>query len=54
MSFISTSLTVRGQPSPWFHVEAWLPFGNCEMDYYMVPSSFRLQTKKYMSETIER
>ena len=29
---ISTSLTVPGQPSPRFHVEAWLPFRNCEMD----------------------
>ena len=29
----STSLTVRGQPSPRFHVEAWLTFGNCEMEY---------------------
>ena len=29
----SSSLTVPGQPSPWFHAEAWLPFRNCEMDY---------------------
>ena len=28
---ISTFLTVRGQPLPRFHVEAWLPFRNCEM-----------------------
>ena len=37
MSFISTSLTVRarGQPSPRFHVEAWLLFRNCEMDDYV-------------------
>ena len=34
MIIISTSLTVRGQPSPRFHVEAWLPFKNCEMVYY--------------------
>ena len=33
MSIISTSLTMRGQPSPRFHVEAWLAFRNCEMDY---------------------
>ena len=33
MSIICTSLTVRTQPSPRFHVEAWLPFRNCEMDY---------------------
>ena len=34
MIIISTSLTVPGQPSPRFHVEAWLPFRNCEMDYW--------------------
>ena len=28
MSIISTSLTVPGQPSPRFHVEAWLFFSN--------------------------
>ena len=28
MLFISTSLTVPGQPSPRFHVEAWLHFRN--------------------------
>ena len=33
---ISTLLTVRGQPSPQFHVEAWLPFRNREMDYSLV------------------
>ena len=33
MIIIFTSLTVRGQPSPRFYVEAWLPFRNCEMDY---------------------
>ena len=36
MSIISTSLTVRGQPSSRFHVEAWLPFRNCEMVYYVL------------------
>ena len=30
----STFLTVDGQPSPWFHVKAWLPFRNGEMDYF--------------------
>ena len=30
---ISTSLNVTGQPSPRFHVEAWLLFRNSEMDY---------------------
>ena len=34
VSIISTSLTVRTQPSPRFHVKAWLPFRNCEMDYW--------------------
>ena len=33
MSVICTSLTVRAQPSPRFHVEAWLPFRNFEVDY---------------------
>ena len=33
MIMISTSLTVPTQPSPRFHVEAWLPFRNCEKDY---------------------
>ena len=32
MSIISTSLTVRAQPSPRFHVGAWLPFRNRETD----------------------
>ena len=27
MIIISTSLTVPGQPSPRFHVKAWLPYG---------------------------
>ena len=30
---ISTSLTVRGQPSPRFHAEVVLPFRNCEIDW---------------------
>ena len=32
MCIISTSVIVRGQPSPRFHVEAWLPFWNCEIN----------------------
>ena len=28
-----TTQTVQGQLSPWFLVEAWLPFRNREMDY---------------------
>ena len=35
---ISTSLTVPGKPSHRFHVEAWLPFRNREMDFFF--SSF--------------
>ena len=35
MIIISTSLTVPGQPSPRFHVEAWLCFRNREMDYWL-------------------
>ena len=34
MIIISTSLIVPTQPSPRFHVEAWLPFRNREMDYW--------------------
>ena len=34
MIIISTSLTKPGQPSPRFHVEAWLSFRNCEMVYW--------------------
>ena len=33
ITITSNSVTVPGQPSPRFHVEAWLPFRNCEMDY---------------------
>ena len=35
MSIVSTLLTVWGQPSPRFHVEAWfhVPFRNRDMDY---------------------
>ena len=36
MIIISSSLTVPTQPSPWFHLEAWLPFRNREMDYSTV------------------
>ena len=34
MIIISTSLTVRAQPSLRFHLEACLLFRNREMDYY--------------------
>ena len=33
MIIFSSSLTVPGQPSPRFNVEARLPFRNYEMDY---------------------
>ena len=35
MIIISTFLTVPGQPSPRFHVGAWLPFRKREMDYLL-------------------
>ena len=44
MSIISTSLTVLGQPSPRFHVEALLPFRNREMDYSPVPFQGQMKT----------
>ena len=40
MTIISTSVTVPGQPSPRFHVEAWLPFRNCEMVYWLTHDVF--------------
>ena len=43
MIIIST-LTVPTQPSPRFHVEAWLPFRNREMDYWKL-LIFRQQQK---------
>ena len=36
MSIISTSLTVRTQPSPRFHVKNVVTFRSCEIDYYKV------------------
>ena len=42
MIIISTSLTVRTQPSSRFHVEAWLPFRNCEMDYSSASTCVRM------------
>ena len=42
MIIISTSPTVRGLPLSWFHVEARLPFRNCEMDYLVSNFSFLL------------
>ena len=38
MIIVSTSPTVRGQFSPRFHVEAWLPSRHSEMDYCFVAS----------------
>ena len=43
MIIISTSLTVPGQPSLRFHVEAWLPFSNREMDYLLFSQEFILK-----------
>ena len=39
MSIVSTSPTVPGQPLPRFHIEAWLPFRNCEMVYGVLPET---------------
>ena len=44
MIVISTTVTVRGQPSRRFRVEAWLPFRNYEIDYLQVLDSMY---KKY-------
>ena len=44
MSIISTSLTVPGQPSPRFQVEAWLPYRNCEMDYLVTLKYNNIET----------
>ena len=43
----STSLTVSTQPSPRFHVEAWLPFRNREMDYKPVSQSCAVRTSGF-------
>ena len=45
MIVISTSLTVPTQPLPRFHVEAWLPFRNCEMDYLKRTRHIHLRTR---------
>ena len=60
MIIISTFPTVPGQPLPRFHVEAWLPFRKCEMDYSAfapnIPPStqFFLSSIKYKDLAIER
>ena len=60
MIIISTSLTVRGQPLPRFHVEAWLPFRNCEMAYLVIfadfpihPSSHKITLKMASTQVVE-
>ena len=57
MIIISTSLTVPTQPSPRFHVEACLPFRNCEKDYcYLfradVPTAFQPINPSTLSDTL--
>ena len=47
MIIISTFLTVPTQPSPRFHVEAWLPFRNREMDYSFTMNSLAAKMVKY-------
>ena len=45
MIIISTSLTVPTQPSPRFHVEAWLPFRNREIDYWVTVKAQMVRLK---------
>ena len=33
IGFFLVIIIPLGQPLPWFHVKAWLPFRNSEMDY---------------------
>ena len=54
MSIISTSLTVRTQPSPRFPVEAWLPFRSCEMDYFSRDFDTNIPFEVYMLSEIVR
>ena len=49
MSIISTSLTVRGQPPPRFHVETWLPLSNCEIDYRFVKNFLQWGAKNFLA-----
>ena len=49
MSIICTSLTVRTQTSPRFHVEAWLPFRNCERDYFSLDFDTNIPFEVYIS-----
>ena len=42
---ISTSPTVPEKPSPRFHVEAWLPFRNREMDYCLIIREHEMANK---------
>ena len=50
MPITSTSLTVRGQSSPRFHVEAWLPFRNCDMGYLEL-SFMQIKTNRALRNT---
>ena len=55
MIIISTSLTVTAHPSPRFHIEAWLPFRNCEMDYWpciLVSPNLKSQQRIYTKHII--
>ena len=49
MSIISTFFVVPGQPSPRFHVEAWLPFRNSEMDYLSHAAKKMTKTLHYVT-----
>ena len=52
MSIISTSLTVQGQPSSQFHVEAWLPFRNCEVVYSVMHEQSLLPVEKIVADIL--
>ena len=60
MIIISTSLTVPTPPSPRFHVEAWLPFRNREMNctplsnYASVPTKNNLKSRLVLCEKIQQ
>ena len=45
---ISISLTLPGQLSPWFHVEAWLPVRNREMDVQIETNICTHSTNSYV------
>ena len=41
--FLMIIISISGQPSPRFRVEAWLSFRNCEMHYWKYQENMRGQ-----------